>query len=99
MKDDIKRAAQFLFDNAEFISQELAITENYRNVEFKLCHFKHGGGTKRVQLSLYDETTTCYTLEGPHITIEEFRQLCHKMNLDAEAVPLPEQVAIRDSLE
>lgn len=99
MKDDIKRTAQFLFDNAELISQELARSDNYRDVEVKFSHFKHGGGTKRVQLGLYDETTTSYTLEGPHVTIQEFKQLCHKMNLDAEAVPLPKQAEIRDSLE
>ena len=98
MKDEIKRSAQFLFDNAEFISKELARSGRYRTVEIKFSHFKHGGGTRKVDLGLYDEVSGVYRLEDGQITIRRFKQICRTMNEEAKAIPVPMRAEIRESL-
>lgn len=98
MKKKIKRLAQFLFDNAEMIEQELSKSSNYRSIAIELHVFKHEKLKLNSRLSLYDEKTTHYYLDDDAICIERFEQLCKQMNNEAGIIPLPKPIKVRKKL-
>ncbi len=98
MITDIKRLAQFLFDNAELITTELSKSSNYRSVCLQLDMFKHDKPELHSSLSYYDETTTHYYLHDDAICIERFHQLCTQLDNEVGENPLPEPVKVRKTL-
>ena len=96
-KTKIKRMAQFLFDNAGLISDELQKTDNYRNFQVEFAMFKSSENYRdmRVTLAIYDEKKTHYKLENDTIYKDRFKLLCKQMNEDVGVEPLPEPVKVR----
>jgi hypothetical protein len=100
MKDDIKRMAQFLFDNAEFLAGFLARSDNYRSLTVSFDHHKGDTGRKISDFGLYDAAGKVHEkLEGRAVRIGRVRELVCRLDEDTRTVPLPEQDKIRDSLE
>ena len=97
----IKRVAQFLFDNAEVIAEYLRQSDNFRTVELDLRYHKCMRDIPEldIELMLYDETSGLNDLKDHLITKERFIQLQQMINEDSGAVPLPEPVEVRDTLE
>jgi len=99
MKNDIKRTAQFLFDNAEFIAEELERSDNYRVLEIGFRLFKHGDGNhQEIELRLYDDTDGGRTLTNDDIRIERFEILCRQIDEATGVIPKPENTKVRDKL-
>jgi len=98
MKTDIKRLAQFLFDNAELIERILKKSSHYRSLSIQLDVFKHDKPELHLSLSLYDEKTTHYYLHDDAICIERFKQICKEINSESGVTPLPKPVKVRKQL-
>lgn len=98
METKIKRMAQFLFDNAGMIAAELERTESYRSLSIQFDAFKNKTGRLEVDLSLYQDVYGHRKLSNTAITPGRFKQLCNQLNEDADAVPLPEPVEVREEL-
>jgi len=100
MRDKIKRVAQFLFDNAEFISETLAESDKFRALSVEIHHHKSGNGdTKSVELSIYDERCSHYKLKDDLIGAERFALVCEAMNIEVGEIKPPSQVDLRESLD
>ena len=99
MKNEIKRMAQLLFDNAAFFARELKRTKNYRAIKVDFSHHKKPGDTKKVEFLLYDEKGKFETLEDEQIGIARIKELAKKMNRDTGALPHPKKIKIRESLK
>ena len=95
---NIKRLAQFLFDNAEMIEIELRKSSHYRAIAFQLDLFKSNKPELQLSLSFYDEKTTHYYLKDDEICIERFKTLCEQINNESGLNPLPKQVEVRKAL-
>ena len=95
---DIKRLAQFLFDNAEMITIELSKSSHYRAIALQLDMFKHDKPELHLSLSCYDDTTTHYYLHDEAICIERFKHLCQQLNNESGVNPLPKPVKVRKTL-
>lgn len=98
MITDIKRLAQFLFDNAEMITTELSKSSHYRAICLQLNMFKHDEPELHLSLSYYDETTTHFYLNDDAICIERFEQLCKQLDCESGVTPLPKPVKVRKQL-
>jgi hypothetical protein len=99
MKTDIKRLAQFLFDNAEMIAKELEKSSHYRVLNVQVDAFKRDAEVmQKVTLSIYDETTTHYYLYDNSIVRRRLRRLFQQMNREAGLVPPPKPVKVREKL-
>jgi len=99
MKTNIKRLAQFLFDNAEIIAKELEKSSHYRALNVQVDAFKRDAEIMpKVALSIYDETTTHYYLYDNSIVRRRLRRLFQQMNEDADLVPPPKPVKVRKKL-
>ena len=98
METNIKRLAQFLFDNAETITTELKKSSSYRSVSIALDMFKHENPELRLSLSLYDEKTTHYYLRDDEICIERFKALCTHLNYETRNIATPKPVKVRKNL-
>lgn len=98
MKTQIKRLAQFLFDNAEMIQRELRNSSHYRSLSIDLQVFKYDKAELSSRLSLYDEKTTHYYLHDDAICIKRFRQICEQLNSESGFNPLPTPVKVREKL-
>ena len=94
----IKRLAQFLFDNAGRIGEELEKTSHYRSISCELNSFKVAKSELDVKLAFYDEKATHHYLQGDAICIERFKQLCEQINVEAGITPLPKPVKVRKTL-
>lgn len=97
---DIKRLAQFLFDNAGIIEKELCKSSHYRALNISLDMFKNSNEPSKLQitLSLYDTKTTHYYLRDNDICIERFKQICETANRDSGVIPPPKPVKVRKTL-
>ena len=98
MKTNIKRLAQFLFDNAEMITTELRKSSHYRSFNITLDMFKRDVPKLSLHLAFYDEKTTHYYLYDEAICIERFKQLCKQVNNESGLTPLPKPVKVRKAL-
>jgi hypothetical protein len=98
MKTNIKRLAQFLFDNAEMLVKELSKTSHYRSVSIDLSMFKHKKPELKLSLSFYNEKTTHYCLYDDAICMERFEQLCKQANNESGFTSLPKLVKVRKTL-
>ena len=100
MIEDIKRLAQFLFDNAEMIAEELEKTNHYRSLSISLDRFKHVDMKRELRrtLTLYDEEATHYYLYNDTIHIKRFEDLCRQINEESGLRPPPKPVEVRESL-
>lgn len=96
MKDDIKRMAQLLFDNAEFIALELkGDGKHYRSLAVQFMDFS---SCDKIALTIYDERTTTMKLEGRRIHIVALKSIFHRLNEEVGIIADPEPVEIRESL-
>ena len=98
MKTEIKRLAQFLFDNAERIAMELSKSHHYRALCLQLDMFKYDKPELHLSLSYYDEKTTHYYLKDDAICIERFKQLCKQIDNESGFTPLLKPVKVRKTL-
>lgn len=96
MKDKIKRVAQFLFDNAEFVGEQITKSKKHRSVDIGFSSYPDGTG--RVAMATYSEKSGINTLVGDHINIEEFTQLFEMINFKDKLTPMPEPEEIREKL-
>ena len=96
MKDKIKRVAQLLFDNAEFIDGHLSKSSHYRTLHVEFMSFSD---SERVILRIYDEKATMHDLDGDDIHIDNLKSICTALDHASGEIPTPEPVEIRDSLE
>ena len=99
MKDKIKLMAQFLWDNADYIAEQLEMSDKYRSisVEFTSCK-PRSVARQRTMLSIYDERCYPRYLKGTKIHIDAFKALCTTMNIEVGETPELEPQAIRESL-
>ena len=97
MENEIKRMAQFLFDNADFIASQMEMTERYRSISLQMTHFKKD--SKSTTFGIYDENSTHHQLEGDFISIENFKSKCIDMNRRTGDIESPAPVEIRENLE
>lgn len=97
----IKRVAQFLFDNADLIAEYLRQSDSFRTVEVELRLFKRDGVEPEldIEMLIYDEKSGLNDLTNHLITKERFIQLQRMINENSGAIPLPEPVKVRDTLE
>ncbi len=98
---NIKRLAQFLFDNAGIIEKELCKSSHYRTVTISLDMFKNPKEPPKLQinLSFYDAKATHYYLQDNDICIKRFKQICENANCDSGVTPPPKPVKVRKTLE
>ena len=95
----IKRVAQFLFDNATMIVDELAKTDNYRSLNVSFGMFKTDGSKDLAfDLTFYDSTQTHIHLKGERICLHKFKQICKQVNEDTGCESLPEPEKLRAKL-
>ena len=100
MIKNVKRLAQFLFDNAETIVEQLEKTDHYRALTISLDMFKHNDKPElRREMHIYDSTATHYYLYGDAIHIRRFEDLCRQLNEESGLIPPPDPIEVRDSLE
>ena len=99
---EIKRLAQFIFDNAKMISKQLLKTDSYRSMSIYLHQFKSGSAKLKSDLNIvvqmYDETVDFYKLENEEVCLQEFKKICKQMDIATGSVKLPEPVEVRDKL-
>ncbi len=98
MIDDVKRLAQFLFDNAETIVEELEKTDHYRSICLTLDMFKFKKPELKRTLQLYDESAKHYFLYDDAIHIRRFVDLCRQVNEESGLIPPPNPTEVRDKL-
>ena len=100
MEAQIKRIAQFLFDNAGTIAEELKRTDNFRTLNVNLYAHKANRPKPELELglSIYDEQTTHYYLEGGYINATHFKRICEQMNDAVGDIPEPEPEKVRETL-
>ena len=97
MIEDIKRLAQFLFDNAGEISNELIKADKYRALTMQIGHFNlNGVVSTKIDASIYDQRSTTHPLAN--ISIEEFASCCDRMNRESGVTPVPEETKVRRKL-
>lgn len=100
MKTDIKRIAQFMWDNADAIAEFLTQSERYRSVslQFNLFAPKEPSGLN-IEFAIYDEDKTHLYLHNNNIVAEEFAKLREEMNRETGIIPPREPVEVREKLE
>lgn len=98
---NIKRIAQFLFDNAGIIEKELCKSSNYRALNISFDMFKDLTAPSKLQISLsfYDKRTTHYYLRDNDICIKRFKQICETVNRDSGVTPPLKPVKVRKTLK
>lgn len=97
---NIKRVAQFLFDNAEVIARELNKSSNYRSASVTLDVHKHEDEKPKVDISfgIYDEVAGHQYLKNNEIYLDSFRELCCRMNRESGVTVQPKPVEVRGKL-
>jgi hypothetical protein len=99
MVTDIKRLAQFLFDNAEIIEKELIKSSHYRSLAIHLDAFKHDKHKLSRSLSFYDGKANQHIyLRDDAICIKRFKQICKQINDESGITPQPKPVKVRKTL-
>ena len=97
--EQVRRFAQFLFENADVITKELRKTKHYRAITAHLNMHKYQGKPElKIEFSIYDETTTHYPLKEDYICTKEFKILCNRMNMEANFTKPPKKRRIRKKL-
>ena len=102
MKKDIKRMAQFVWDNADAIAKFLTQSGNYRSAQFQLDLFDPMKPSDlRTTFAIYDDQSTHLYLYDNDITADEFAKICEKMNKETGVIPPSPKppVEVREKLE
>ena len=99
MKTQIKRLAQFLFDNAETTAMELKKTNNYRSVNTQIDAYSERKDTFDVSFTFYDEVSGHQRLKDDYINRDGLRSICNEMNRESGGLSKPKPIEVRDTLE
>lgn len=96
---EIKRIAQFMWDNALPIAKFLQTSKRFRAVEIEIHSFApKQTGDLDIKLSIYDEQFTHLYLEGVDIRGEDFKNLCVEMNKKTGVKPARKPIKVRKKL-
>lgn len=96
----MKRIAQFVFDNAATIINQLSLSDNHRQVALSFNMFKvDGSQDMQMKLTIYDEKAHHYFLDGDTICIQRFRELWKQVNDKVGVNPPPKPVKVRKILQ
>ena len=98
MEATIKRIAQLMFDNAEYLAAELKRTDNFRTIHFDFCQHKCDKGNAKTNFYFYDDKGGMPSLESEQIEIGRIKEIVFRLNQDVGAIPLSEPTKIREKL-
>lgn len=95
--DKIKLVAQFLFDNADEIVEELDKSDNYRCLHIDIDRFKHEDNIDTTA-KVYDSTSGHQYMTKNRITLDELRIACREMNVQAGLIVVADDSVVREEL-
>lgn len=99
MIQDIKRIAQFVFDNAPRINRELRKSSNYRAVTISINVFKQDS-TPQVDIgfAIYDEHAMSFDLHNDRIDVANLKLIFKQLNLRSQVTKPSKPVEVRKEL-
>lgn len=97
MKEHIKRMAQLLFDNAEYIADELGKGNKFRSLHVEFNDHKTGEGSKNTGVWVNCESE-CYHLEDGFDTIDDIKRTWETIDINTGEISRPEPIETRDKL-
>ena len=97
MKDQIKRMAQLLFDNAEYIADELGKGDLFRSLHIEFNDHKTGESSKQVSVWVNSEGE-CHRLDDEFAEIDNIKRTWDTVNINTGEIPRPEPIETRGKL-
>lgn len=99
METEIKRLAQFVWDNADNIAEFLNQSNRYRTVNFGFEAFVPKTRPLETELKIYDDNGGHIYLVNNEIHAAAFSRICEEMNMKTGEASMPEPVKVREKLK
>lgn len=98
MENAIKQMAQLLFDNAEYLTNELNKTDKHRHFSVNFDAHKTSDGEIDVGFWLVGTDTPCIHLTKNQVEIERIKSEYKQIDIDSGAEQSPKPIEVREKL-